>query len=256
MTYLHQIIAIERGAAADAEKRLAQVKHVLAVGGEQNPLTGISRVYEPKQEDGDQYPPESRRVQVTVAGLVSAVSDSLVRLFDLKFTKEYANCSARADVVVDGQTIATDVPAGYLLFLENQVQALITGLLNKLPVLDPAQEWVNSDTDPNLPRGVWRTEPKKIEKTKRMPKFQVMVDPTPHHRAEIRQWETDEIEGYRTQIRYSGELPAREADEIRARAGRLLDAVRSAREEANRLEVANRQAGDKVLGYIFGDLAS
>ena len=50
-TRLHQVIAIERGVVADTEKRMAQVRHVLAVGGDKDPLTGISRTYESRQGD-------------------------------------------------------------------------------------------------------------------------------------------------------------------------------------------------------------
>ncbi len=47
----HQIIAIERGVVADTEKHMAQVRHVLAVSGDKDPLTGISRTYESRQGD-------------------------------------------------------------------------------------------------------------------------------------------------------------------------------------------------------------
>jgi len=78
-----------------------------------------------------------------------------------------------------------------------------------------------------------------------------MVDPTPEHRAEIKQWDSDEIEGFWTTIRFSGQLPQREVQAMRARAVKLLEAVRYARESANELTVTDREAGATLLGYVF-----
>lgn len=251
MTKLHQIIAIERGVVADTERKLAEVKAVLAIGGDRDPLTGLSSTYESRRgAEGDQLPPQRRKVQLTVPELLTMVQGQLTRLFDLKFTREYANCSARADIVVDGDTLIEDVPAGYLLFLEAQITQLVS-LIDGLPVLDPAQEW--DDQDPGLPAGVWKSATRKVERTHRVPKYEVMVDPTPQHRAEIRQWDTDEIEGYWTHVKFSGQLPRRAVQEMRARAVKVLEAVRFAREHANELQVTDRAAGDAILGYVFGE---
>jgi hypothetical protein len=252
MTRLHQVIAIERGVVADTDKQLAQIGQILKIGGDKDPLTGISRTYESRQgADGDQLPPEQRKVQTTIAELLKIMREQLTRLFDLKFTREFANCSARADVIVDGVPMIRDAPAGYLLFLENEITSLIAKVIDKLPVLNPAEEWRNDD--PALPAGVWRTAAKQTERTKKVPQVQVLYEATPQHPAQVRPYETDVIEGYWTQIRFSGQLPVREVQAMRARAVKLLEAVRYAREHANELEVTNRMAGEAVLGYVFGD---
>jgi len=251
MTKLHQIIAIERGVVADAERDLGKIRQVIAVGGDRDPLTGLSRTYESRRgEEGDQLPAEYRKVQITVPELVEMAGQKLTRMFDIKFTREFANTQARGTVTVDGQALLEDVPAGYLLFLETQITALITQLIDKLPVLPPAEDW--SDEDPALPDGVWASAPRKSERTRKVPKYQVMVDPTPEHRAEIRQWDADEIEGYWTMVRYSGQLPEKQVQAMRARAVKLLEAVKFAREAANEMDVTDREAGAAVLGYVLG----
>lgn len=251
-TRLHQIIAVERGVVADTEKRMAQVRHVLAVGGDKDPLTGISRTYESRQGDeGDRLPPESRKVQVTVAELLEMARDQLTRLFDLKFTREFANCSARADIKVDGATLVEDVPAGYLLFLEAQLTQLIAQTIDKLPSLSTAEDWRNED--PALPDGVWKSASRQTERTKKVPQVQVLYDATPEHPAQVRPYETDTIEGYWTVVKFSGQLPVRDVQAMRARAVKLLEAVRFAREHANSLEVTDRTAGEAVLGYVLGN---
>lgn len=249
MTQLHQVVAIERGVAADADKHLADIRRVLAIGGDNDPLTGISRTYESVRENGDKLPAQSRRVQFTVRELLGHAQAHLTRLFDLKLTRETANCSARGDIVVDGQLLAADMPAGYLLFLEGQLTELIK-LIERLPELNPALEW--ADDDPALPAGQWKSRPRTTERTKKVPQVQVLYEATEHHPAQVRPYETDIIEGYWTEVRFSGQLPAREVQAMRARATALLHAVKFAREQANTLTVTDRQAGDALLGYVFG----
>ena len=61
MTKLNQIIAIEKGVKSKSYPELTEAHHDV-----QKPalLTGITRTYQPKDEDGEQLPPESTRVQV------------------------------------------------------------------------------------------------------------------------------------------------------------------------------------------------
>ncbi len=250
MTALHQIIAIERGVADDTDKHVADIRRVLAVGGENDPLTGISRTYESARENGDELPAQARRVQFTVTELLAHAQAHMTRLFDLKLTREWGNCSARGDIILpDGTVLVRDVPAGYMLFLEAQLKELIK-LIEQLPQLNPALDW--DDEDPALPAGVWKAAPKRTVRTIKVPQVQVLYAATDHHPAQVRQYDTDIIEGYWTEVRFSGQLPAREIQAMRARATAVLHAVKYAREQANTLTVDDRKAGGDILGYVFG----
>lgn len=255
MTALHQIIAVERGVAQDTEKHLADVKRVLGIGGDNDPLTGISRTYKSVHEEGgDRLPAQSRKVQFTVTELLSLAQAHLARLFDLKLTREFANCYARADITLpDGTTLLTDVPAGYLLFLEGQLAELIK-LIERLPELNPAEDWHNDD--PALPDGVWRSAPQETQRTKKVPQVHVLspaqVIDGQKFDPQVRAYETDIIEGYWTTVKLSGQLPAREVQAMRARATELLHAVKFAREQANTLTVTDRKAGEVLLSYVLG----
>jgi hypothetical protein len=253
-TYLHQIIAVERGVVSDTEKHLKEIRRVLEIGGDQNPLVGISRTYRPRDEEGVQYPPEYRKVQITVAELLLSAQETLTRLFDLKFTREYANCTARADVIVEGVTLLEDVPAGYLLFLESQLTDLITKLIDKIPALNPAEDW---HTDQALPNGVHATTARETTSRTRVPQVQVLYEATAAHPAQVRPYETEQIVGYWSQVKMSGELPVSQVQAIRARAVKMLEAVRYAREAANGMVITNpREAGEVVLSYVFGEVIS
>src|SRR3954467_9847682 len=119
MAKLNQIIAVEKGIKSESLRDLTDAHQLL-----QKPalLSGISRTYRPKDEEGEQLPPESTRVQVKAEDIIRETTAILTRLFDVTATKDWTNCRARADVVVDGQTLLhhSQVPATYLLFLEKQ----------------------------------------------------------------------------------------------------------------------------------------
>jgi hypothetical protein len=253
-TYLHQIIALTQGADGDAKRQTGEIQRILAVGGDQNPLTGLTRSHEPRTEADVQQPTQTRLVQITTADLLAHASKSLARLFDLQYTREYANTQARGTVTLDGETFLEDVPAGYLLYLENQLGALISGIIDKLQALDPAEDWHDSATDPGLGRGVWAAAPRETLSTTKKWQVQKLAPATKEHAEQVRPYETDVVTGTWTVTKRSGQLPLAVIQDVRERATRLRDAVRLAREQANRAETEDKQAGDKVLRHVFGDL--
>ena len=134
---LNQIIAIEKGVKSTSFQELTEAHHLL-----QKPslLAGLSRTYQPKDEEGEQFPPEFTRVQASAETVIKDTAKILTKLFDVTAAKDWANCQARADIVVDGRTLAADVPATYLLFLEKQLVDMHT-FIRKLPTLDPSETW-------------------------------------------------------------------------------------------------------------------
>src|SRR5437016_13217047 len=112
VTKLNQIIAVEKGVKSKSFQDLTQAHQDLQ---KQALLSGISRTYQPKDEEGEQLPPESTRVQLKAEDVLRQTTANLTRLFAVTATKDWANCTARADVKVDGQAILRDVPVSYLL---------------------------------------------------------------------------------------------------------------------------------------------
>ena len=161
-------------------------------------------------------------------------------------TKDWTNCVARAYVVVDGQTVAADVPVTYLLFLEKQLVDLHT-FVKKLPVLDAAESWVRDDSTDS-----WRTEPVRTIRTKKVPRNHVKAEATEKHPAQVEVYYEDVAVGYWTTVKFSGALPAKRVNEILDRVVALQTAVKFAREEANNAEAVDQRIGAAVFGYLFG----
>ncbi|GHA02395.1 hypothetical protein ACFOOM_09795 [Streptomyces echinoruber] len=243
MAKLNQIIAVEKGVKSKALQDITAAHHKV-----QKPalLAGISRTYRPKDEEGEQLPPESTRVQVQAEDVLREMAASLTRLFDVTATKDWANRTARADVTVDGRTVLADVPVSYLLFLEKQL-ADLHAFVKKLPTLDAAESWT---LDPST--DWWKTDPVRTIRTKKVPRNHVKAEATDKHPAQVEVYYEDVPIGYWTTVKFSGALPARRVNELVERVEKLQQAVKFAREEANGVEVTDQRVGDAVFGYLLG----
>ena len=242
-TQLNQIVALEKGVKSRAQADFAAVSGQL----QKAPLlSGISRTYKPKDDEGERLPAESTRVQVRTSEVLADVRRTLTRLFDVVLTKDVANGDAKAAIVVDGTTIAEDVPVTYLLFLEKQLVDLHT-FVKKLPLLDAAESWSFEES-----ADYWRTEQVRTIRTKKVPRNHVKAEATEKHPAQVEVYYEDVPVGYWTTVKFSGALPARRVNELVDRVEKLQQAVKFAREEANALEVTDQRIGDAVFGYLFG----
>lgn len=240
---LNQIIAVEKGVKSRSFQELTEAHHQL-----QKPalLAGIARTYQPRDEEGEQLPPESTRVQVNGEEVIRQTAEILTRLFDVTATKDWANCRARANVVVDGQTLISDAPVTYLLFLEKQLTDLHT-FVRKLPVLDAAETWRRDEGS-----GAWATDPVLTVRTKKVPRNHVKAEATEKHPAQVEMYFEDVAVGTWRTVKFSGALPARRVTELVERVEKLQQAVKFAREEANNVEVEDQNVGEKFFRYLFG----
>ncbi|MDT5043455.1 MAG: hypothetical protein QOE51_4440 [Actinoplanes sp.] len=243
MAKLNQIIAVEKGVKSKSFADLTDAHQAVQKSA---PLAGISRVYQPKDEEGEQLPPESTRVQLKTEDILREVAETLTRLFDVTATKDWSNLTARADVTVDELTIARDVPVTYLLFLEKQLTDLHT-FVKKLPVLDAAESWVRDDSTDS-----WKTEPVRTIRTKKVPRNHVKAEATEKHPAQVDVYYEDVAVGYWTTVKFSGALPAKRVNDLLDRVLKLQTAVKFAREEANSVDVLDQKVGATVFGYLFG----
>ncbi len=242
-TQLAQIVAIVDGVKTRTDKALTTVYHQIQKPA---PFNGIARVYRPRDDEGESLPPESTPVQVRTQDLIRDVSAAIGRMLDVVATQEWANTTARADLVVDGQVLLKNVPVTYLLWLEKQVVKLRT-FISKLPVLDVGEEW---EYDPHA--RAFATAPTETTRSKKVPRNHILAEATPAHPAQVQIFTEDIVAGYWKTVKYSGALPAAQVFDLTARVERLLDAVRIARESANFIPVTDITAGDPILTYLFG----
>jgi len=207
---------------------------------------GITRTYRPIGDDDERFPDESRSVRTSATDVLDELNRLLLERWNTEATVTYANTEARADVVVNGVTLLSEVPSTYLLFLEKALEDLYT-FVTKMPSLDPAETWA---WDGN--RGTYVSTPVETAREKRVPKALVLYPATDKHPAQVERYEDSEVRGYWTTTKLSGALPADEKRAVLLRVVELRDAVKTARERANLLDVVPAKPASILLDYVLG----
>lgn len=243
MALLNQIIAIEKGVKARAYSDLSQLNKTV-----QKPelFNGFTKTYQKKDEDGEDLASEQKRVQYVVSEVLRVVERTVGELLDVTARKDWTNCIAKANVVIDGQELFVGAPVSFLLFIEKQVTDLRT-FIGNLPILDGADDW---HKDANT--GLYKAEPVQTHRTKKVSKPIVMYPATPEHPAQTQLLTEDIIAGYWRQEKQSGAIPKVLREKLLERADKLLRAVKEARESANvAVEVETPNVSAAIFGFLF-----
>lgn len=240
---LNQLIAVLKTVKANSAKAKTAVYKNIQVSAL---FKGLSRTYQPREEDGYVYPSEAVSLQKNADAAISEFCEACSELFDLSASQDFANTLAKASVVVDGVTVLSAVPVTTLLFLEKQLIDIRT-FIATIPILDSDQEW---HFDEN--RGCYVTAPRQTAKTKKVTKPVVLYEATKEHPAQVKEVSEDVVEGTWTLVNFSGGLPVSRVKELESRVDALLKAVLAAREKANEAEVAIQKIADPVFRFIFG----
>lgn len=241
------ILGLLKGAKARAHTNVSALHHQST----KTPLyAGQVRTYEPRDDDGERRPAESQKVQLKATDVLTELSTQLARHWDLALWRDHGNTLARADVIVDDVTILPDVPATFLLFLEKQLNDWRTAV-TKLPTLATDQSWKLNDST-----GFYETEAVKSASTKKILRNHQLAKPTDKHPEQVKTYEEDVPVGDWTTIKQSGALTVRHQRLLVDRLDKLADAVKSARERANLVEVEEVKAADALFDYLLGGTGS
>lgn len=238
---LNQILAVEKtvkGKREDEFTKLYQNVQKVELS------IGLSRTYQPKNEDGEKLPAESKKVQIKVEEAVALTIDLMKEVFNVTAAKDVTNCSARADVVVDGETLLKGVPATHLLWMEKKLLSFAE-FINKLPTLPQDTIWAL-----DAAQGLYRSEPVETIKTKKVEDFKVVVPPTKEHPARVEKVVEDVNVGTWKTTHLSGAISVDRKKVLQARIEKFQKAVKEAREEANQTAVVELPTG-VIVERIF-----
>jgi hypothetical protein len=249
-TNLHEILAVEVDRKKTAE-RITDETFETFTKREQH-FSGHIKKFEAITETGETFNDDISHIVTTVKEKLSHFEKSVVSMIDVMITKESTNTQAKADIIIkeDGKepiTLATDVPVQALVQIENILDRLRQKVYNAMPTLDPKINWF-----PDEQRGVgyWKSAEVKKRKTSKVQDFVVVVPPTDHHRAEIRDVTKDVQIGNWIEQSFSGMISPAEKSEILARVEKLIEAVKKARSRANGIEAINTKIGTRLFKYI------
>ncbi len=207
-------------------------------------FNGSTRIYRPKDENGEQDAPKSVPGQTRGTDVYQQL-DSVIRQFvDTIATCEYGEAQARASVVVDGMVILRDAPAIFLIQFERFLDELIT-LVKQTPLLDVSEHWTF-----NAEQNCYISDEVLIGRTKKMPRPIVKAEATDRFPAQVDMWTDDVTVGFYHEVKRSSALPAKTVDDLVARLHKLKQHVTFAREEANRADVELQTVAETVLAYL------
>jgi hypothetical protein len=209
-------------------------------------FNGFNKTYQSKDDEGDKLPSEGKRVQFNTTTLMQSVGHSMSELITITARKDYTNCVAKADVVVDGKVIIKGAPVSFLLFIEKQLTDLRT-FVGKLPLLDESEDW---KLDSNS--GLYKTEATQTHRTKKIQKPIVLYPATEQHPAQTGMITEDVIDGFWTAVKHSGAMPKPDRQKLFDRVDLLLQAVKQARESANMEdEIDCGKPADAIFGFLM-----
>ena len=243
MGKLNQIIAVLNGKKTRSQKAITEIYKQLQKA---TLFEGIARNYQPLDEDGETQPPERKNVQYKAKDAIAECRSAMIDLLDAAATQDWANCSATANVSVDGAVILENVPVTHLLFLEKRLTDLHS-FVTQLPTLDSSEAWrwdENADC--------FATDPTVSNRTKKVPRSHILYEATSEHPAQVEMYHEDVKVGEWRTIKFSSALAAQEKNQMLDRIRKFQDAVKFAREEANSMDVDDVKIGNKVLDFVFG----
>lgn len=240
---LHQVLAIEKGTK---NKVLSGVTEIHKSNQKAGLFEGQTRHYSPLTEEGEKLASENTLVQRSAPAVLKQAAKLLSELFEVTAQRDFTNCNAKADVVVDGQVLVKAAPATYLLFLEKQLVDVRT-LITELPTLDSAFKWSIDDNT-----GLYSSNVVQSTRTKKEESFVVVIAPTKEHPGKHEKVTKDVAVGTWNTTKLSGALPIPKKEVLLEKVEKLLKAVKYAREEANSAAVVPvPPIGDALFGYLF-----
>lgn len=243
MPKMAQVLGVERATKGRTQREVTGLYRTI-----QHPelFAGMVRTYRPLDDDGETLPAETKLVQHRVEDMLVELRSLYTGWWDTVATKEWGNTTAKADIVVDGQTLLEGVPVGFLLFLQKRLDDILE-ILRALPTLD-----LNEDWEHDRGNGLYRSGTLTTIRTKKVPRSHVLVEATDHHPAQAETYHEDVKVGEWERHLFSGAVPASRVDDLVRRTTRLRDAVIEAREQANTTEVDKRQVASDLFTYMFG----
>jgi hypothetical protein len=240
---MSQVLGVERSTRTRVHRDVTALLRII-----QRPelFAGMVRSYTPVDDQGEQLPPETKLVQKRAEDILIELRRLETEWMDAVASKEWGNTEARTDVTVGDEVVLSQVPVGFLLFLQKRLDDILD-FLKRLPTLEPGEEW-----EPDRTNGNYRSGTAETLKQKKVPHAHILVEATEHHPAQAETFFEDVTVGRWERTLYSGALPATRVDDLTRRVVQLRDAVIRARELANSTDVDKHEVGSAIFTYIFG----
>ncbi len=255
---LHEILSVEQDLKGNSEKARNQLIEMFR--SKQSHFTGMRRTFRPFAVDEEKGESSGERVEAQTQ-LVTTVPEEIETAFgdigkaiDLGFQIDEANTKAKADITVNDEIIAKDVPATFLLQLEKRLRE-IRAVYKEIPTFDPVRVW---SIDPGADKKhVLRAEPVTTIRKQKTRKYKVMVEPTKEHPAQVDIMEVDEPVGEIKSYDWTGMLSQGQKTALIEQIDVLIEAVKRARSRANETEAdVEKKISKQIFSFLLKPIKS
>lgn len=247
MSKLHELLSVEGDLEGIFKKILKETKDTFSK--RTGHFFGYNKRLEMFDENAPEAPEENQELTTTVSDKLNYTMEHVNRYFDALVQKEATNQGAVANLVVDGTTIATGLPATFLLGMESRLK-MIREVFSTIPTLPPGKKWEKDESRGN--NVFIQSVPDEKFKTAKTFKHKTLYEATEHHPAQIERWEETENVGKYITTTWSGMMTTAEKSAMIGRLDKLIRATKKARQKANCAEVQKITVAKEISNYILG----
>lgn len=246
MTLLHELLAVEPDVVNVTTSVLDEA--LITFSKKTDHFIGQARAVKHLEETrSNEDVNDSKAIVTTVDDKLDYVLKNTARLYDVLLQKDATNCIAKADLEVEGITLAKNVPGIFLLGMETRLKKL-RDVLHAIPTLEPAIDW---QEDPNKGKGVYRAPVATTMRTEKVLEHKILVQATDKHPAQVEKWTADKNVARIDTTRFSAMWSTARKSEVLGRLDKLMAAIKQARMRANLAEVPKINIGEGITKYLL-----
>lgn len=249
MPKLHELLAVERDMKAQAEKCRTDLAETFKK--KEHHFTAKITQFKPYGEGEAEKIEEQLDLQTTVPKELKWVSEFIIKAMDVSYQVAEANTTARADVVLEDDTVLLkDMPTSALLELEKRMEELRL-FVAAIPTLDPVKGF---RPDPDRGTDVFKARDIVTVRTRKVTKFQSVAKATDKHPEQIKEVVEDTPTGDIVKMEWSGMLTVAVKGDMLNKVEVLARAVKKARARANEVDIPKTgiKIGATLINYVFG----
>jgi len=248
MGKMHELLAVEKDTVGRAHSIIEETIKTFKDKAVEF-YTGRIKTYAPFIEgDKDLVPPDTKELVDTVPAKLKYTFDTVGNEYDWLLQKETTNQGAKADLIVDGVMIGTNLPATFLLSLEHRLQKIRSVILNA-PTIPNGMKWVE---DSQKGKDIFKlAEPLVQYRTRKVSVPFVLHPGTDKHPPQVQKEEKTETIGSYTEMQWDSRVTSSYKSNLLERVDKLLTAVQKAIRKANDAEASTNTIGSKLFGFIL-----
>lgn len=247
MAKLHEGLAIHKDRSAVMKKITDEARGVFKNAAHFQGFNKLTEYY--AEEDSKFNQVEEKKIDETVPSKLDYVNEHVRNFLDLDFQIVKSNSGSTADLVMDGNVVARAVPVAFLLTLEEKFKEYRT-MIEMIPTQAPGIKWIE-DTQQSSKHDIFKTErPVTTFLTKKKPVYQVVVQATPEHPAQVKDSHDDVRVAKVETTHYTAAITPAQKSDMLARVDDIIRAAKRARQRANDVELNEERIAEPLLNYI------